>query len=190
MRAVPAATVSRPPHTAASRTPTPMGRFHSHANKWTVAEAVFCRMNTSSRIRITNPAINADHSAAARVNFTADSGVPGFDDGDVVAGGPEGAGAGTGSIGRSADADGSLVIAPSLPFRTSNETIAALTVSQSAATCRCCRYGRHRQVTPKGRSHEPRATNPAPSESCDPGDRAHAGNRSVRQLQPTRRRIR
>ena len=26
-------------------------------------------------MRITNPAINADHSAAARVNFTADSGV-------------------------------------------------------------------------------------------------------------------
>src|SRR6201991_5200212 len=74
MRADPAATVSRPPDTAASRTPTPMGRFHSHAKKWTVAESVFCMMNTSSRIRITNPTISADHRAAARVNLTADSG--------------------------------------------------------------------------------------------------------------------
>src|SRR5262249_3417946 len=116
MRAVAAATVTRPPPTAASRTPTPMGRFHCHAKKGTVAEAVFCMMNTSSRIRITNPAINAVHSAAARVNFTADSGGAGFDVGEVVAGGSAGRGAGTGSIGRSGDADGSLVMAPSLPF--------------------------------------------------------------------------
>jgi hypothetical protein len=113
-----------------------MGRFHSHAKRWTVAEAVFCRMNTSNRISITNPAISADHNAAARVNFTADSGVDGFVDcfvdcfvdGEVgTAGGP--AGVGTGSDGRLGETDGSLVMAPSLPLRAPNETTAALTVS-------------------------------------------------------------
>ena len=85
-------------------------------------------MNTSSRIRITNPAINADHSAAARVNFTADSGVSGVSGVGVTAEGSAGAGNGTASGGRSGDTDGSLVIAPSLPFRQPNETTAAFTV--------------------------------------------------------------
>ena len=75
MRAVPTATVSRPPHTAANRIPTPTGRFHSQPKKLMVVESVFCMMNTNSTIRITNPVISADHSAAARVNFTADSGL-------------------------------------------------------------------------------------------------------------------
>src|SRR3954452_20372890 len=74
IRAVPTATVSKPPHTAASRIATPTGKFHSQAKKWMVAESVFCRMKTNSRIRMTNPVINADHNAAARVNFTADCG--------------------------------------------------------------------------------------------------------------------
>src|SRR5262245_25425250 len=126
MRTVAVATVSRPPHTAASRTPTPIGRFHSHARKWTVAESVFCRMNTSSTIRITKPAISADHSAAARVNFTADSGGDGL---GVTDGNSAGTGDGAASNGRSGVADGSLVMAPFLPFRASNETTAALTVS-------------------------------------------------------------
>src|ERR1700722_15261997 len=137
MRVVPAATVTRPPHTAASRIATPTGRFHSQANRWMVVEPVFCMMNTSSRIRITNPPIIADHSAAARVNFTADSGVDGFVDGfvegfvdgGVVGGSGAGVGAGTASCGRSGDTDESLVIAPSLSFPASNETTAALTVS-------------------------------------------------------------
>src|SRR6476619_5545684 len=118
MRALPAATVSRPPHTAANRTPTPMGRFHSHAKKWTVAESVFCVMNTSSRIRSTKPTISADHSAAARVNFTADSGETRYSPAVAVGSGGvpfEEAGGGRGST-------GSLVIAPSLPFPASNET--------------------------------------------------------------------
>jgi hypothetical protein len=85
-------------------------------------------MNTSSRIRITNPAIIADHSAAARVNFTADSGVDGFVGGVVVTVGGS-AGAGVASDGWSGDTDGSLVMAPFLPFPASNETTAALTVS-------------------------------------------------------------
>src|ERR1700738_4244762 len=84
MREVPAATVSSPPHTAASRIATPTGRFHAQPKRWMVVDSVFCMMNTSSRIRITNPAIIADHSAAARVNFTADSGVDGFVGGVVV----------------------------------------------------------------------------------------------------------
>src|SRR5258708_7469580 len=126
MREVPAATVSSPPHTAASRIATPTGRFHAQPKRWMVVDSVFCRMNTSSRIRITNPAIIADHSAAARVNFTADSGVDGCVGGVVVT---VGGSAGVASDGWSGDTDGSLVMAPSLPFPASNETFAALTVS-------------------------------------------------------------
>jgi hypothetical protein len=71
------------------------------------------------------------------VNFTADSGVDGFVvDGFVVEGFVGGlvvtvggsVGGGAASDGRSGDTDGSLVMAPSLPFPASNETTAALTV--------------------------------------------------------------
>src|SRR5258708_7636057 len=128
MREVPAATVSRPPHTAASRIATPTGRFHAQPKRRMVVDSVFCRMNTSSRIRITNPASDADHRGAARVNFPADSGVDGCVGGVVVTVGGS-AGAGVASDGWSGDTDGSLVMAPSLPFPASNETTAALTVS-------------------------------------------------------------
>jgi hypothetical protein len=46
----------------------------------------------------------------------------------VTAEGSAGAGNGTASDGPSGDTDGSLVIAPSLPFRQPNETTAAFTV--------------------------------------------------------------
>jgi hypothetical protein len=66
------------------------------------------------------------------VNFTADSGVDGFvvDGfvGGVVVTVGGSAGGGAASDGRSGVTDGSLVMAPSLPFPASNETTAALTV--------------------------------------------------------------
>src|SRR5882757_9410219 len=138
MRADPAATVSRPPDTAASRSATPTGRFHSQTKKCTVAASVFCMMNTSRNMRIRNPTISADQSAAARVNLTADSGETRYSPGVAVGsggvpfedatGGWARAGEGTASDGRSGDTDGSLVMAPSLPLRQPNETTAALTV--------------------------------------------------------------
>ena len=92
---------AEPPRPPAGSIPTP--------KKWMVVESVFCRMNTSSSIRITNPTINADHSAAARVNLTADFGDTRYSPAWRRSGGvrrrrpavrPV---AGTGSIGRSAE---------------------------------------------------------------------------------------
>ena len=74
IRAVPASTVSSPPHTAASRIATPNGRLQCQPKKWNVIESVFWVMKINNTIRIRKPAINADHSAAARVNLTAVSG--------------------------------------------------------------------------------------------------------------------
>ncbi|GAC1654857.1 MAG: hypothetical protein NVS4B6_31340 [Mycobacterium sp.] len=69
---------------------------------------------------MTNPAINADHSAPVRVNFTADSGGAGFDEGeegeDAASGSPAADGPGTPLAGRSGDTDGSVVIILSCPF--------------------------------------------------------------------------
>ena len=94
-----------------------------------MAESVFCMMNTSSKIRIRNPTISADHSAAARVNFTADSGETRYSPAVAVGSGgvPFGRRHGRRVRGRRLT-DGSLVMAPSLPFRQPNETTAALTV--------------------------------------------------------------
>src|SRR5690349_6178371 len=121
MRAVPTATVSSPPHTAANRIATPTGRFHSQPKKWMVVDSVFCMMNTSNTIKITNPVISADHNAAARVNFTADSGLTRYSPGVATGSGgnpwPDADGGG-GSGGK----DGSLVMGSSLPFPASNET--------------------------------------------------------------------
>ena len=96
-----------------------------------VVESVFCMMNTNNRIRITNPTISADHSAAARVNLTADSGDTRYSPGVAVGSGGvpfDEADGGVGD-GRSGEADGSLVMAPSSSFTASNETTATLTVS-------------------------------------------------------------
>src|ERR1700754_2586742 len=99
-------------------------------------------MNTSSRIRTTNPTISADHSAAARVNLTADSGDTRYSPGVAVGSGgvPFDEASGGVGDGRWGVADGSLVMPPSLPFTASNETTATRTVSQSAAAFRSCRY--------------------------------------------------
>src|SRR4051812_15465437 len=88
-----------------------------------VAESVFCRMKTSNRIRITKPAISADHNAAARVNLTADSGDKRYSPAVAVGSGGVPFADGTGgSMGRSLEADGSLVMVPSLPLGASKET--------------------------------------------------------------------
>src|SRR5215218_2469790 len=118
--AVPTATVSRPPQTAANRIATPTGRFHSQPKKLMDVDSVFCMMNTRSTIRITKPVINADHRAAARVNFTADSGLTRYSPG--VATGSGGSPFPDSDGGRSGGTDGSLVMDQSLPFRASNET--------------------------------------------------------------------
>src|SRR4029453_3623555 len=96
-----------------------------------VVESVFCMMNTSNRMRMTKPTISADHSAAARVNLTADSGETRYSPGvavgsggvpfEEVTGGSMGRG-GTSPRGRSGEADGSLVMVPSLPLGASKET--------------------------------------------------------------------
>src|SRR6186713_1396299 len=94
-----------------------------------VVESVFCRMKTSRNIKMRKPTISADHSAAARVNLTADSGDARYSPG-VAVGSTEVpmVCSGDGSAGNSAcgglsgDAEGSLVMSPSLPFQVANET--------------------------------------------------------------------
>ena len=113
-----------------SRIATPSGRFHCQPKKRTVADSVFCMMNTSSTIRIRNPTISADHSAAARVNLTADSGGGEIFDrrwrsDPVVRLSSRRRGlAGCGDRWRRRR-EGSLVMAPSLPFRARDETTMA-----------------------------------------------------------------
>ena len=118
-----------------------------------VVESVFCMMKTSSRMRIRNPTISADQSAAARVNLTADSGDTRYSPGVAVGsggapfedaiggygGGGGSPGSGDAPPGRSGDTEGSLVMGPSLPFRGANETTLAFTVKQSAAGGRASR---------------------------------------------------
>src|ERR1700722_17307588 len=69
-----ASTVINPPHTAASSIATPSGRPQCQPRKAKDADSVFWAMNTSKTMRMTKPTISANHSAAARVNLTADSG--------------------------------------------------------------------------------------------------------------------
>jgi hypothetical protein len=111
----------------ADRIATPTGRFHSQPKKLMLVELVFCMMNTSSTIRITNPVISADHSAAARVNFTADSGLTRYSPGVATGSGgtpfPEADG------GRSDGTDGSLVMTPSCPFPHRMKPVWVLTLS-------------------------------------------------------------
>src|SRR5689334_18763111 len=125
MRTVPTATVRRPPPTADSRIATPSGRFQFHPKKLMVIELVFCMMNTSSRIRIKNPPINADHRAAARVKWTAfrggGAGSVGTPATSPAGGGTGSPGSGVAPRGRSGT-DDSLVMGPSLPFQDTNET--------------------------------------------------------------------
>src|SRR5689334_12313666 len=86
-------------------------------------------MNTSRSIRMRNPTISADHSAAARVNLTADSGDARYSPGvavgstevPLVCSGDDSAG-NSARGGWSGDAMGSLVMGPSLPFQVTNET--------------------------------------------------------------------
>src|SRR5271155_982059 len=105
MRAVPASTVTSPPHIAASRSCTPSGRVQCQPRKVTGASDRFWVMKISNTIRIRKPAINDDHTLAVRVNLTAVSG------GGTVSG--TGADA---SGGCSGDTDGSLLISLSIPF--------------------------------------------------------------------------
>ncbi|MDT5045015.1 MAG: hypothetical protein QOG75_868, partial [Mycobacterium sp.] len=74
-RAVPAATVIRPPPTAANKIDTPSGRLQRQPKKASCTDAVFCVMKISSTMRIRKPAVSDVHTLAVRVNFTADSGV-------------------------------------------------------------------------------------------------------------------
>ena len=118
MRAAPTATVSSPPATAANRMATPSGRLHCQPRNWNSVDSVFCAMKISRTISTRKPSVSADHSAAARVRWTADC--P-----DVVFRSPGWRArrtVGGGGGGGSADAKGSLDMAPSLPFRASNET--------------------------------------------------------------------
>src|ERR1700743_219967 len=108
MRALPTATVSSPPPTAASRNATPSGRLQCQPRNWNGVEAVFWAMKTSSRIKVRKPPISADHNAAARVNLTAcspDAGTTG--------------GAGGGGVGESG---GFLLMYSSLPHPRQKET--------------------------------------------------------------------
>src|SRR5271156_4411576 len=105
MRAVPASTVTSPPHIAASSSCTPSGRVQCQLRKVTGASDRFWVMKINNTIRIRKPAINDDHTLAVRVNLTA------------VSGG--GAASGTGadaSGGCSGDTDGSLLMVSFLPL--------------------------------------------------------------------------
>ena len=70
IRAALTSAVIRPPHTAASRIATPNGRLQCQLRKVNGVAAVFWAMKISNTIRIRNPEMSEDHSAAARVNFT------------------------------------------------------------------------------------------------------------------------
>src|SRR5262245_21768838 len=135
MRAVPAATVNRPPHTAAASIATPSGRVHCQPRKANCADAVFCAMKISRTIPIKNPGIRAHQSAAVLVNLTAFSrGGAGLAAGAGLAsdaflsgwagngGGGVSPGIGERPPGRSGDTEGSLVMGSSLPFQAANET--------------------------------------------------------------------
>jgi hypothetical protein len=75
-------------------------------------------MKISRIVRIKNPAITEDHSAAARVNLTSDT-----DGAGLGAGGSGGGGAGgTGSVGSKGGPGTSLLIRLSLPLRSDKET--------------------------------------------------------------------
>jgi len=73
IRAVPTATVSSPPPTAANRMATPSGRLQCKPKNVNGVSAVFWEMKTSKKIRIRKPAIKAVHSAPARVKPMAGS---------------------------------------------------------------------------------------------------------------------
>src|SRR5271156_6475961 len=105
MRAVPASTVTNPPHIAASSTCTPSGSVQCQLRKVTGASDRFWVMKISNTIRIRKPAVSDDHRLAARVYFTADSVGGAFScTGGVVVGGSSG------------DTDESLLMLPSSPF--------------------------------------------------------------------------
>ena len=95
MRAAPASTVTRPPHTAAMRIATPNGSDQRQPKNANDVDSVFCAMKISRIVRTKNPAITEDHSAAARVNLTSDTDGTGLGAGDSGAGGA----GGTGSVG-------------------------------------------------------------------------------------------
>jgi hypothetical protein len=74
-------------------------------------DVVFCAIKISNRIRIRKPAINADHSAPARVNLAVGSfGLALGRGGEGGAGGDGRGGGGDGS----GEPEGPLLIAPSL----------------------------------------------------------------------------
>src|SRR5947209_8759392 len=73
MRAVPTATVIRPPPIAAISIATPSGRLQCQPKKANDEPSMFWVMKTSSRIRIRKPATNDVHRAPARVNLAAGS---------------------------------------------------------------------------------------------------------------------
>ena len=60
----------------------PSGRVQRKFKNANCADAVFWVMKISSTMRIRKPAVRNVHMLAVRVNFTADSGVGAFVDGD------------------------------------------------------------------------------------------------------------